>query len=206
MQVSPENLAGLVHSKVIAAPGNARHIIAISGPPGSGKSRLAQDVTQLIGPAAIVVPMDGFHHSNDWLRDHALSDRKGAATTFDTDGLASLLAALHTRPTLSFPTFDRERDRVIADGGRVAPSHTQVFVEGNYLLVNQSPWADFRAAFDFTVFLQVNMDTLAERLYRRWIDLGLDAETARAKVSQNDLVNAAFVLANRSKPDLLASY
>jgi pantothenate kinase len=50
------------------------------------------------------------------------------------------------------------------------------------------------------------MDTLAERLYRRWIDLGLDAETARAKVSQNDLVNAAFVVANRSKPDLLASY
>jgi len=57
-----------------------RRIIAIVGPPASGKSTLAEHLAQRMQNAR-VLPMDGFHRDNADLDRHGLRARKGAPQT-----------------------------------------------------------------------------------------------------------------------------
>ncbi|MDQ1664002.1 MAG: hypothetical protein QOH75_33, partial [Actinomycetota bacterium] len=41
--------------------GERRALLGIAGAPGAGKSTLAERLVSDLGPAAAVVPMDGFH-------------------------------------------------------------------------------------------------------------------------------------------------
>ena len=77
---------------LLAGPG--RRLLGLTGPPGAGTSTLAEGIVAALGPAAVVVPMDGFHLSNDRLRQLGLADRKGAPETFDRAGYVDLLARL----------------------------------------------------------------------------------------------------------------
>ena len=45
--------------RALARPGRA--LLGITGPPGAGKSTLAERLVAAVGPAAAWVPMDGFH-------------------------------------------------------------------------------------------------------------------------------------------------
>ena len=76
-------------SSILKAPlKKGRRFVAIVGPPASGKSTLAKELQRQI-PSSCVVPMDGFHLSNEELKVLGLSERKGSAETFDVDGLDS---------------------------------------------------------------------------------------------------------------------
>ena len=55
-----------------------RRILGITGAPGSGKSSLAGAVVAALAPAAVLVPMDGFHLANRELERLGRRDRKGA--------------------------------------------------------------------------------------------------------------------------------
>ena len=61
MTVSTEEIAG----EVINRAGDARRfLIGIAGPPGSGKSTMADNLAAALkarGESAAVLPMDGFH-------------------------------------------------------------------------------------------------------------------------------------------------
>ena len=59
------SLADLVErARALAVPGQ-RHLLGITGAPGAGKSKVAQDIVDKLGPdLAAFVPMDGFHLSN----------------------------------------------------------------------------------------------------------------------------------------------
>jgi len=72
-----------------------RAVLGICGAPGAGKSTLAARLAAAVGPAAVVVPMDGFHLHDDELARLGLSDRKGAPETFDVAGYVALLRRLH---------------------------------------------------------------------------------------------------------------
>ena len=61
---------------------NGRRFFAIVGPPASGKSTLASQLQQQIS-GSCVVPMHGFHLSNEQLKKIGLSNRKGLPDTFD---------------------------------------------------------------------------------------------------------------------------
>ena len=76
---------------VIEKAGNApRFIVAIAGPPGAGKSTLADALHEELtrrGEKSAVLPMDGFHMDNGILEERGLLKRKGAPETFDVRGL-----------------------------------------------------------------------------------------------------------------------
>ena len=55
--------AALARAQALLAAGG-RRVLGIAAPPGAGKSTLAAQLLQALGPQAQVVPMDGFHLAN----------------------------------------------------------------------------------------------------------------------------------------------
>jgi pantothenate kinase len=196
-QITPEILV----QRIKTLSGQDRKLIAIAGAPGSGKSTLAEDLAHQLGPTAAVMPMDGFHLDNDTLHAMDLFHRKGAPETFDADGFVALIKRLRGEDTVPYPTFDRDADRTVPDGGQINETTRVVLIEGNYLLLNQSPWDSLAGLFDMTVRLVVDHETLAARLITRWIDHGLSPENARDRALGNDMVNVRYVDAHSFDPD-----
>src|SRR5215217_8041175 len=67
-----------------------RVILGITGPPGAGKTALAESVASAFDDA-VQLPMDGFHLADAQLRRLGRLDRKGAIDTFDGYGYLALL-------------------------------------------------------------------------------------------------------------------
>lgn len=185
------------------AHGQARVIVAIAGPPASGKSTLALNLASGLGPKAAVLPMDGFHLDNVELAHLGLLHRKGAPETFDATGFVRLVQRLRREAKVPHPTFDRATDRTIPDGGSIDAHTRVVLIEGNYLLLQNPPWDQLQAQFDLTIGLAVDDEALETRLVMRWLDHGLSPAEARARAQDNDMKNVRFVRQNASAPDIV---
>lgn len=178
-----------------------RRLIALAGPPASGKSTLAERLAEEL-PQARVVPMDGFHLDNRLLEARDLLARKGAPETFDVAGFRHLMTRLRTEDEVVFPLFDRSLDRAIAGAGCLTADTRTVLIEGNYLLLDSPGWRDLKSQWDLSVYLSVPQEVLRQRLMERWRGYGFtDAEAAR-KVEMNDLPNAMTTRAKLVEPDL----
>ena len=181
-----------------------RFILAITGAPGAGKSTFADRLCNLLNKddaaTAEVLPLDGFHLDNAVLTDRGALEKKGAPETFDADGFAAALTRIaRADKDVLVPVFDREADLARA-GGRVIKTDTPiVIVEGNYLLLDRPEWTQNRKLFDLTIFLDVPMPVLEQRLIERWVRHGLHRDAAIARARDNDLVNANVVI-NQSLP------
>ena len=183
--------------------GENRFLVAIAGPPGSGKSTIAENLAQRLGTSAAVLPMDGFHLENDRLIDMGLLHRKGAPETFDAEGFVELVESLKDNERVAYPTFDRVADRTVPKGGSIEKKTRIILVEGNYLLLNDAPWSKLRHLFDLTVSLVVDRDELSSRLTQRWIDHGLSPDAARERAEGNDMINVDTVLNNSLDPNFI---
>lgn len=187
-----------------------RTIVAIAGPPASGKSTLAEAVVRSLNtqqnasvPLATLVPMDGYHLDNQILESRGSLARKGAPDTFDAVGFCTAIKGLLSARHESFhPRFDRHKDLAIANAIAVHPDTSIVVVEGNYLLMDRDPWNSLADAFAATVFVYPTLDELKARLHQRWIKHGFDPETALRRANRNDLPNAELVLRDSRKADL----
>lgn len=183
-------------AEVVRRQRSGRLIVAIFGAPGSGKSTLADrlrvEITQSFQVSTEVIPMDGFHYDNTILDDKGLRSRKGSPKTFDVDGLASLLQRLRAGPRrdVAIPIFDRELDMTRASARIIGKDVDILLVEGNYLLLDQSPWGGLKDYFDLTIKIECPREELEKRLMKRWLDLGMSMEESRTKVEGNDLQNA----------------
>lgn len=198
----PRAVADLA-ARIRATPSRARRkLIAIAGPPASGKSTLAADLVAALGPKAALVPMDGFHLDNSILDARGLRLRKGAPETFDAAGFVHLIRRLSTEPEVIVPVFDRPRDMAIAGAQPVGPDIDTAIVEGNYLLLNEQPWTGLHPLWDMSVFLDVAEPTLCDRLMRRWLNLGQTAAQAETRARANDLPNALTVIKNSAPADI----
>ena len=191
--------------------GLGRIVIAIAGPPASGKTTLAHSVVERLNlesqsatPIAALLPMDGYHLDNEELESLGLLSRKGAVETFDQDAFcADLHSVSASNLTLSLPEFDRDLDRVIPKAITISPEVEIVIAEGNYLLLDQQPWAGAAHLYAATVFVEASIDILRERLIERWADHGIDPRQAHRKVEHNDLPNARLILDCRLESDLI---
>jgi len=182
---------------VLAAPrAGGRCLVALAGPPASGKSTQAEMLANRLneeGCVAQVLPMDGFHLHNEILVERGLLNRKGSPETFDMRGLLHLVTRLHDESDVYFPTFDRSRDIAIAAAGCVDKACNTVIIEGNYLLFDKPGWRDLRPHWDLALRLDVPEVTLKRRLLDRWLSYGLSPEQARRRAEENDLANAKLI-------------
>jgi pantothenate kinase len=203
MSVSLDDVAG----EIIARAGNAkRFLVAIAGPPGAGKSTLADNVAKALkarGESAEVLPMDGFHMDNAVLIEKGLLKRKGVPDSFDVRAFLDIVKAVHAADQeVLVPVFDRSREIAIASARIISADHRFIVVEGNYLLFSQGKWAELEGMFDYSIMLAPPIEVLEERLWARWRGYDLDEDTARAKVYGNDLPNGRLILENRRRADV----
>src|SRR5689334_6671055 len=144
-----------------------RTILGIVGPPGSGKSTVAEGLHAAFPGVSQVVPMDGYHYANATLRRLDRAGRKGAADTFDAHGYIALLRRLRAQApgeTVYAPEFRREIEEPIAGAIAVEPGTRLVITEGNYLLLDDAPWNAVRGLLDDSWYVDVDDELRLQRL------------------------------------------
>lgn len=187
----------IAHTIIGRAGKRQRFVVAIAGPPGAGKSTLADELAtalKTLSESAEVLPMDGFHMDDDVLRAKGLLARKGAPETFDVRGFLDIVRAVKTAGgEVLVPVFDRSRELAIAAARIIDASTRFVLVEGNYVLLDQAPWSALEREFDYSILISPPVTVLEERLMNRWRGYGYSEDDARVKTEGNDLKNGALI-------------
>jgi pantothenate kinase len=200
----PPSFAELLRAARSMAEAGRRQILGITGPPGAGKSTLAQRLVTALGPErAVLVGMDGFHIADAELRRTGLRARKGAPDTFDRAGYASLLDRLRREPGAVYaPVFDRSIEDSIAAAVAVPAGVPLVVTEGNYLLL----WPEIRPLLDQVWYLDPPSGARRAALIARHVAYGKTQAEAEDWVRSSDDRNAEAIAAGRDRADRVLSW
>jgi pantothenate kinase len=188
----------------------SRKLIAIAGIPGSGKTTLMLkliDRINAIEPAtAAAVSMDAYHLMNIQLDALDLRKIKGAPPTYDVISYLHLLKNLKTQTQrdVFFPVYDRGIHNPIWRASQVVkPTVKIIFTEGQFLLLDQSPWDELANVVDESWYLKVDYEKIREDLIARHVRGGRSREDAIEHVTRSDDANRDLVLTRMRKPDLI---
>jgi pantothenate kinase len=185
-----------------------RSILGVTGSPGAGKSTYAEGLVRDLAAAGhrvALVPMDGFHLAHSALVAQGLVSIKGAPETFDAGGYADLLRRLREPDgeTVWAPRFDRDLEDAIAASLPVHDDVQLIVTEGNYLLLDQGPWARVRPLLDECWYLELDHAVRRERLLARHIRHGRPAADALARTDGSDEANARLIATTRCRADAI---
>ncbi|GAB2890364.1 nucleoside/nucleotide kinase family protein [Streptomyces mayteni] len=191
----------------LAGGGAARTALGLAGPPGAGKSTLAQALREALGDAAAYVPLDGFHLSNAQLDRLGLRSRKGSEPSFDVWGYEALLRRLVAEPFRDayVPDFDRTLDEPVAARHLVPAGAALLVTEGNYLACDLPGWREARSLMAELWYVDAAADLRDARLMSRHTGFGRDEAAARAWIDGNDRPNAELVELSRDHADLVVT-
>lgn len=183
---------------------NSRTIIGIAGKPGAGKSTVVSEIEKRFSPSEVsVIPMDGYHLSNEILIQRGRRNRKGAPDTFDAAGFISLITKVKNSHELEhrFPTFHREIEASIADEGVVPISAKVIVIEGNYLFSDEHNWNGVFPLLDHTWFIEIDDEIRIQRLIARRLNYGQTLAEAENWARGSDEENAKFIEKTRKKAE-----
>jgi pantothenate kinase len=191
-------------ARTLASRGR-RTLLGITGPPGGGKSTLAQAIADELADDAVLVGMDGFHIAQAELERLGRRDRMGALDTFDGAGYVALLRRLRdaTEDVVYAPEFRREIEEPINAAVAVPRDVPLVITEGNYLLVDEDPWSAVRELLDEAWYVVQDEDRRLRLLIARHIEFGKEEEYAREWVMRSDQRNAELIATTQARADAL---
>ena len=183
---------------------NPRTLIGIVGKPGAGKSTVVEEIQKRFDSNTVsIIPMDGFHLSNEELVKLDRRERKGAPDTFDVESFTSLIkrVKINHNSDHKFPIFHREIEASIADEGAVPKESRVIVIEGNYLFSTDHNWDGIYSLLDHTWFIEIDDEVRIERLIARHVRYGKTPEEAEAWSRGSDETNARFIglTANRAE-------
>ena len=195
-----DKLAAELLETLSNSPDRSRYFLGITGGPAAGKSVLAENLSDEINirtgdDLAAVIPMDGFHLPNNVLEERGLIQSKGAPETFDVDSFVELISQLHEFPdqNIMCPAYDRRTHDPVENAITIQPGNQLIIVEGNYLLLNVSPWNIIRSKMNEIWYIDTPLKTIKERLFHRHISGGASKDEAERKVVSVDLPNVELI-------------
>jgi pantothenate kinase len=189
-------------------------MVALVGVPGSGKSVsafLLASGLEAAGLPTMIMPHDGYHYFLDHLRtfpDHEeVIYHRGAPHTFDADGLARDLKRVRggDEVLIKLPGFDHsvgdpEPDKHIFDRN----AHRVVICEGLYLLHDRDGWENVRSHFDYSIYMDSDLDACIERVkIRNQCIPGYTPEEIAVRCEVVDRANAIIVQQSKSRADVV---
>eukprot|EP01031_Cornospumella_fuschlensis_P031749 gene31749-38376_t len=187
------------------ASGASQIMVGFAAPPGAGKSTTVAQLCRRL-PNSVSLPMDGYHHTKKQLSEFEDPEeafrRRGAHWTFDADGFVRDLKKLRETGCGSFPSFDHAIGDPKCDDILIDPNeHHIVLIEGNYLLLDVTPWSFIKSLLDVSYFIDCDYSVLEKRVVGRHISVGRTPEQAQTRFSSNDGPNALQILQDKHRAD-----
>lgn len=193
---------------------DGRVLVLVAAPPGAGKSTLCSFLEKLSRENseftdAQSIGMDGFHRMQEYLETHktfrdgkeiTMAQIKGAPETFDLDAFKTKIKEILTLDETGWPIYDRLLHNPVEDA--ITVDKSVVFLEGNYLLLDEDGWRDIRDLADFSIFIKADPDMLRKRLIDRKAKSGNSIEKATAFVDFSDMANVRLCLEKSMAADV----
>ncbi|MCD8019579.1 MAG: nucleoside/nucleotide kinase family protein [Clostridiales bacterium] len=191
-----------------------RLIVFLAAPPAVGKTTLTLFLENLAESKEHLarvqsVGLDGFHYHTEYIQSHTverwgkkipMKQVKGCPETFDAVHFLEKVRELKQGDPL-WPIYDRNIHDVVEDAVRItAPV---VIIEGNWLLLDESPWKECREMADYTILIRSGEEMLRERLIQRKMKGGLSREEALAWYLESESVNVKRALACSAEGDMI---
>ena len=198
-----------------------RFLVAVAGPPGSGKSVLAEQFHWLLERGvfhkevhSVALPMDGFHFANAHLINAfrqlpdgtriPLASVKGQPDTIDVRAFRQALKMLVGRPDyMDWPGYSRFTHDVVPNKFHIHHSANFVIVEGNYILVDRGPFAGIPDLFDLKIYVDAPGPKIIANLMERHIAGGKSVDEAKDWVKRIDLPNARIAESSKAHADVI---
>lgn len=223
LELIPEEIeefyAPLARAALRLARPNRRALLAVAGPPGSGKSAFAALLTQAVNllageEIAALVSLDGWHLPNAVLdaqviqrggQNIPLRQIKGAPETYDQPAACDFVRRAARLERLPYPIYSRETHDPLPAAGALQETHRLALLEGNYWLLDEPPWRELAGLYDLRIFLTAEPESLAAGLLERHLRGGKPPEAARAHIERADMPNIRRVLARPLPADVLVT-